>query len=83
MEKRAAKELSSIGHVEQQRIIKFIRERLVNCENPRDKGAPLSGSLSGLWRYRVGDCRLIANLEDEIISISIIRIGNRGDIYRS
>jgi len=81
-ERRALKELSKIPRQDQARISKFIHERLLVRENPREIGEPLAGNLSGYWKYRVGDFRLIAMIEDMEITITIIRIGNRREIYR-
>ncbi len=63
-------------------LLKWIRRNLENCENPRAHGKALAGNLSGLWRYRVGDYRLIAQIEDERIVILLLSIGHRREIYR-
>ena len=63
------------------RIRKYIDTNLVDCENPRLRGKPLTGNLSGNWRYRVGDYRIIAKIEDDKILITVIDIGHRRKIY--
>jgi len=63
-------------------IISYIEEKLVNCENPRLYGKSLKGTLNEIWRYRVGDCRILAKIEDDRVLITIVEIGHRKDIYR-
>ncbi len=66
-----------------QRIRDFLETRLANADNPRHIGKALKGSkFENLWRYRVGDHRIIAQINDKIVTILIIRIGHRKDIYR-
>ena len=62
-------------------IVSWIEKNLNNCENPRLYGKALRGNLKGLWRYRIGDYRIIAEIEDEKLVILIIEIGHRKSIY--
>lgn len=56
------------------RVIKnWVIKNLVNTPNPRLHGKALKGNLKGIWRYRVGDYRLFASIEEEIITISILK----------
>ena len=65
------------------RVIKnWVIKNLVNTPDPRLHGKALKGNLKGIWRYRVGDYRLFASIEEEIITISIFEIGHRRDIYK-
>ena len=65
------------------RILRFLNERLSQLENPRSIGESLKGPIWGeYWKYRVGDYRIIANIEDKLIRILVVRIGNRREIYR-
>jgi mRNA interferase RelE/StbE len=65
------------------RIVKFVTERVANLEDPRSLGDALHGpDLRKYWKYRVGDYRVISKIEDERISIVIVRIGNRREVYR-
>ena len=59
----------------------WIEKNLMNTENPRIKGKPLTGDLKGLWRYRVGDYRILAEIQDNKIVILILDIGHRSKIY--
>ena len=65
-----------------QRIVDYMDERVARLENPRDIGKALSGPLGGLWRYRVGDCRIICDLQDQVLCVLVMRIGNRREVYR-
>ncbi len=67
-----------------QRIIKaWIEKNLVNCENPRLHGKTLIANRAGQWRYRIGDYRLIAVIEDNRLVITALSIGHRREVYES
>ncbi|MGD0838481.1 MAG: type II toxin-antitoxin system RelE/ParE family toxin [Polyangia bacterium] len=56
---------------------------LAELEDPRSIGEALRGSrLGGLWKYRVGDYRIVAKIEDQLIRILVVRIGHRREVYR-
>jgi len=59
----------------------WIEKNLINTKNPRIKGKALTGDLKGLWRYRVGDYRILAEIQDTKIVILILDIGHRSKIY--
>lgn len=63
-------------------IYGWINKNLVNTENPRAHGKALAGNLYGLWRYRVGNYRLIAEIHDDRLVILMLEIGHRSEIYR-
>ena len=62
-------------------IVAWIRRNLEGCSNPRLHGKGLAANRSGQWRYRIGDYRLIADIQDEIVVILIVTIGHRRDVY--
>ena len=66
-----------------QRIADYMRNRVIVANNPRQYGQALSGSLSGSWRYRVGDYRVICKILDDRICILVVDIGHRREVYRS
>jgi mRNA interferase RelE/StbE len=77
------KNLSSLDKPVAKRIRKFLLERLAELDDPRSIGEALKGaSLGDYWKYRVGDYRVIATIEDSAVRILVVRIGNRKDIYR-
>ena len=59
----------------------WIEKNLINTENPRIKRKALTGDLKGLWRYRVGDYTILAEIQDDKIVILILDIGHRSKIY--
>ena len=78
---RALKDLKKIDRHTAALILGWIRKNLEGCENPRLYGKGLTANRSGQWRYRVGDYRLLAEIEDNKITILILNIGHRRDIY--
>ncbi|MGZ8184693.1 MAG: type II toxin-antitoxin system RelE family toxin [Methylobacter sp.] len=78
----ARRDLRKLDKPIQRRITDFLTQRLQNVDNPRATGKALQGNLSGLWRYRVGDYRLICRLEDGELIVLVIEIGHRNAIYR-
>ena len=63
-------------------VVKYMDERVAVLENPREKGKALTGPLGGLWRYRVGDFRIICDIQDGSLCVLVVKIGNRRDVYR-
>lgn len=78
---RARKELRKLDKQTQDRILKWLRANLATEEDPRRTGKSLKGHMKGLWRYRVGDYRIVSQIQDEQILILVIRIGHRRDVY--
>ena len=78
---RAAKELRKLNPQTQGEILKYLRKRIATTENPRRFGKSLSGSLGGLWRYRVGDYRLICSISEREVAVLILRVGHRSNVY--
>ena len=79
----AKRELARLDRVVARRIVSFLRDRLAVAENPRELGQALKGKeLGSFWKYRVGDYRIIASIEDANITILVLRIGHRRDVYR-
>jgi len=64
------------------RIVDFMDERIAGLENPRSAGKALTGPLGGLWRYRVGDCRVICDIQDGALRVLVVQVANRREIYR-
>ena len=64
------------------RILDYMDERIAGLENPRNTGKALTGPFGGLWRYRVGDCRVICDIQDNALRVLVVQVGNRRDVYR-
>lgn len=62
-------------------ILKWIDKNLEGVENPRTHGKGLTANLAGLWRYRIGNYRLIAEIQDERLVILMVEVGHRSEIY--
>jgi mRNA interferase RelE/StbE len=78
----AEKQITKLGREGKTAIQCFLRERLRPAENPRQWGKPLQGEKRGLWRYRVGDYRLICHIQDERITVLVLEVAHRKDVYR-
>ena len=78
----ALKQLKKLDKQTARRILDFMNERIADSTNPRSTGKALAGEMKGLWRYRSGDFRIICDIQDEILHVLVLQIGNRRDIYR-
>ena len=80
--KRAVKELQKLDKSISAALISWIDKNLDGCEDPKQFGKALKGSLSPFWRYRIGDYRILASIEDDRLIIVVIRVGHRREVYR-
>ena len=71
-----------LDFVTQRTVLKWIKKNLEGCEDPRLHGKALTGNFKRFWRYRIGDYRLLADIQDSELVIVAIDIGHRKDIYR-
>ncbi len=78
----AAKELKKLGRSEAARIIQTLEDRIAPLDDPRTLGKPLIGEHTGYWRWRIGDYRVVARIEDERVTILVVRVGHRREVYR-
>ncbi len=79
----ALKDLRKLDKPIQIRLVGFLRTRVSSLTNPRDIGEALSGQrLGNYWKYRVGDWRIICDIQDQKILVRVLRIGNRREVYR-
>lgn len=79
---QAVKQLAKLDRQTRIFIYAWIDKNLQGCENPRKHGKSLTANKRGQWRYRVGDYRLLAEIEDKKIVILILTIGHRREIYK-
>ena len=83
LDKSAEKELDKLDRQTAKRILVFLNERVSKRDDPRSIGEALKGAkLGNLWKYRVGDYRIIADIQDKVLRIYVLRLGNRREIYR-
>ena len=79
--KSALKELKKMDRGTAAMILGWVRKNLEGCENPRLHGKGLAANRSGQWRYRIGDYRVLAEIQDEKITILVLTVGHRREIY--
>ena len=79
---KAEKKMDKLDATVRRKIAQWIKDNLVDCENPRLYGAPLHNVLKEYWRYRVGDWRIVAEIKDTEVIILIVKIDKREDVYR-
>ena len=77
----AARELRKLGAEAQRLILQYLRRRIATADNPRRFGRPLTGNLKGLWRYRVGDYRIVAAIEDDRFIVLVVTVSHRREVY--
>ena len=63
------------------RVVDFMDERVATGDNPRSIGQALTGPMRGLWRYRVGDCRIVCDIQDDVLRVLVVRVGRRDRVY--
>lgn len=79
----AAKQLRKLDRQTARRIVDFLDGRVAAQQDPRGTGKALTGPLLGaFWRYRIGDCRIICDIQDGALLILVVEIGNRREVYR-
>lgn len=78
----AEKAFGKLERPHQRRMQKFIETRLQTDQNPRRLGEAYTGPLKGYWKYRVGDYRLVCEIQDRAVRILVIAIGDRKEVYR-
>jgi len=79
---RAQRRLAKLAEQDRVRILRFLAERVATLVNPRRIGEALKGPPAGLWRYRVGDFRIIVQIEDRSITVLVLDLGHRREVYR-
>ncbi len=77
----AVTELRKLDKQAQKDILRYFRERITTDDNPRRFGKQLSRELTGLWRYRVRNYRMICNIEDDNLIVLVLCVGHRKDVY--
>ncbi len=77
----AEKQLRKLDKPIQKRLLDWLEDRIEGCKNPRHFGEPLRGERAGLWRYRIGDYRVICEIQDKQLVVLALAIGHRREIY--
>jgi len=79
---RAQKQMRKFDKSISELILRWVHKHLDDCSNPRQYGKALTANHAGQWRYRIGDYRLIAEIEEEKIIILILSVGHRKEVYQ-
>jgi mRNA interferase RelE/StbE len=79
----AKRSLAALDRPVADRVIRFLDERVATSEDPRATGKALGGDLSGYWRYRVGDYRILCELKDDVLIVLVVDVAHRKDVYKS
>ncbi|HEV7342093.1 MAG TPA: type II toxin-antitoxin system RelE/ParE family toxin [Sphingopyxis sp.] len=77
----ARRAFRKIAREQADRITRYLEE-LTALEDPRQRGKALTGSLKGLWRYRVGDYRIVVRIFDERLVVLVLTLAHRREVYR-
>ena len=78
----AERQLRKLDRPIQKRILDWLSDRIEGCKNPRHFGVPLKGDHAGLWRYRVGDYRILCEIQDQKVVVLVLTIGHRRQDYK-
>jgi mRNA interferase RelE/StbE len=78
----AKKQLRKLDKLAARRIVDFMDERVAPSDDARELGKALNGPLGDLWRYRVGDYRILCDIQDGVLTVLVLQIGNRREVYR-
>lgn len=78
----AVRQLEKLDRQTQRRVLSYLRERVTPSTNPRSIGEALRGELRELWKYRLGDFRLICQINDSDHTILVLKVGHRREVYR-
>jgi mRNA interferase RelE/StbE len=78
----AVRDLRKLGAESERRVVRYLRERIVCSEDPRRFSHALTSDRKGLWRYRVGDYRIVAAIEEDRFVVLVVTVGHRREVYR-
>ena len=78
----AVRDLRKLGPEAENRVLRYLRERIAGSEDPRRFGRALTGDRKGLWRYRVDDYRIVAAIEDDRFVVLVVTVEHRREVYR-
>jgi len=81
-DRAAVRDLRKLGVDAERRVLHYLRERIAGSNDPRRLGRALTGDRKGLWRYCVGDYRIVAAVEDERFVVLVVTVGHRREVYR-
>jgi mRNA interferase RelE/StbE len=80
-DERALRELQKLDRQAQKGVVAYLEERIATNEDPRRFGRPLRTQLAGLWRYRVGNYRILCQIKDDVLLVLVVSVGHRKNVY--
>lgn len=80
--KQARDDIKKLDNSTKRLLENWLNKHLVDCEKPRAFGKPLTADKKGLWRYRIGNYRLICNIYDNKLIILALSFGHRSEVYK-
>lgn len=78
---KAVRQLHKVGREGSRRILAYLDTNIANCADPRQFGKPLTGEFGELWRYRTSQYRIICKIRDNELTVLVVRVGHRRDVY--
>ena len=78
---KALKEAKKLDRDARKKIVEYLENRVLASQDPYSLGKPLKGNKAGIWRYRVGNYRILCKIENQALVILVIAVGHRKDIY--
>jgi mRNA interferase RelE/StbE len=78
----ARRQLKKLDRSTAQTLLRYLNRLLQETENPRQRGKGMTANMAGLWRYRVGDYRLICEIQDGELVVLVLQVSHRGEAYR-
>ena len=78
----AERQLRKLDRQIHKRILDWLDDRLEGCKNPRHFGESLKGNYAGFWRYRIGNYRVLCEIQDQYVVVLVLTIGHRKQVYR-
>lgn len=78
----AQKDIKKLDRKVQKDIVRFLHERVEPAADPRQVGKMLKGDLGDLWSYRLGDYRIICDIQDNVVTVLVLRVRHRKSVYR-
>ena len=76
----AKRQLKKLDRSTAQILLRYLNRVLQEAEDPRQRGKALTANLAGLWRYRVGDFRVICQIQDQALVLPVVKVGHRSDV---
>jgi len=78
---KSRKQLKKLSRQAQSQILNYLEHKVATLENPRSRGDGMTANYAGFWRYRVEDYRIICKIEDEKVTILVVKLGHRREVY--